>query len=292
MADNAKTSSNIGHLLGRPPERRTFAEAAGLVLNRCFIGVEFEFEGVEGFPDSLREYWNPHNDGSLRDGGVEFSMNGPMCGQDAVDAIAELLDCAKKSKWITSERCGLHVHLDVRNLSQDQLAALAVAYAITEPLLFRFAGEHRANNQFCCPWIRAAGELDAIGKVLRADSGDELRRLGDTVHKYAALNFGAMYKYGTIEFRHLQCTTDNARVLQWVNMILSLKRYVMHERETPKDVLMSVSADPKAFVFNVYKDLAGTLLYPGAEQDMEEALDMAHLLVVKDSGLNRKKGAV
>jgi hypothetical protein len=249
----------VGLILAKMPEYRSYSAGKILVDSSTFIGVECEFERVNKklpMTDAGAYSWAQHVDGSLRDSGLEFTFNGPLFGQDAETAINWLIPKAKEAGYATSVRTGLHVHLDVRNLSSEELMRLCLLYSFVEPLLFAWAGKHREESVFCVPWYYATAATKEAGALLqhltKAGAGDTPSLLlAEKIERYAALNLQALSRFGSVEFRHMEMTFDISRI----NLLLRLKMAAV-------DVKFKVDPDirdPERYLGNIFKDQWGEL---------------------------------
>ena len=225
--------SEMGTLLGRPKEAKTFAPDNRWVLPKCLVGLEFEYEmvGMSRFTADafLPTVWATHRDDSLKDHGVEFVFHQPLFGTDAYRAIHDLMHMAKEEGWKCSLRAGIHVHLDARDMETSQLIGLIILYTILEPLLYRWISENRENSIFCVPFYRANDSLIEAIALVKGVLQDEKHNtkaaytIAKQVARYAGLNLNALAKYGSVEFRHMKTTHDFDRVIDWINIIQSLK---------------------------------------------------------------------
>ena len=171
-----------------------------------------------------------------------------MFGEDSRLALSEFFPLAKKMKWETTLRTGIHVHLDARDLSRYQLLGLIAYYCIFEPAIYAWVGDERHSNNFCLPWYKFEGQLaqaiDILGGM-RDFSKGKLTRNEDVIlacesfHRYAGLNLKSLATFGSIEFRHLKTTLDYNRVRDWVNIILSLKKAAL---QVPQSTLAIIHA--------------------------------------------------
>lgn len=229
--------AELGHLLGKPKEAKTFAPDSRWVLPKSLIGMEHEYEGmaphlVSKLLDSrpiLRNSWETHQENSLKNAGVEFAFRTPMFGRDAYKAIESLVEAAKEYKLICSLRAGIHVHIDVRDIETSQLIGMTILYAILEPLIFKWIGDNRENSIFCIPFYKADESLLETCELVSAVLEDEKEHQGKAtevskkISRYAAYNLNALSKFGSIEFRHMKTTHNFARIIDWINIIMSLK---------------------------------------------------------------------
>lgn len=221
----------IGQVVNRVKNRLAFTPSYTWVCPDTDIGVEFEFERVGRLPPGTAAllYWDIKDDHSLHDAGKEFTFKVPMFGVDAERAIEELVATAIAHNWACSSRCGLHVHLDVRDLSPEQLTGLIGYYCLFEPAIYNWVGDSREFNNFCLPYYRATESLAQAAEILKVCLRSERHNDPDAVnaiteyHRYSGLNLKSLAEFGSIEFRHLRTTTDIARIKQWINIIFSLK---------------------------------------------------------------------
>lgn len=225
--------AEVSRILGKPKNLKRYTPDNRLVLPRDLIGLEFEYEGVKDpggfFDEELALFWTLHRDDSLKDYGSEFTFRDPMFGEDAVKAIELLMAKAAKIGLKCSSRCGIHVHSDARNMEAQQLIGQTILYAIVEPLLFRWIGDDRENSIYCIPFYKADDSLVETCNVIKALYTDDTKKTQTTLKqtenfsRYAAYNLQALHKFGSVEFRHMRTTHDFKRVMNWINMILSLK---------------------------------------------------------------------
>lgn len=198
-------------------------------LPRCMIGLEFEFENPEQHAilnEELREIsWYEHkNDGSLRDNGIEFVLREPMFGEDIFDAVTGMCNFARRKRLVTNYRTGLHVHLDVRDMEQEELRRLVAFYCLLERPLFEFIGPHRWDSNFCVPVIRHASQLNEIRNICTTDNKAAVKDTAKAIQRYSALNLNALARFGSVEFRHAECMTDPEKINNWVAVIMSIKK--------------------------------------------------------------------
>lgn len=192
-------------------------------LDDNYVGVEIEMENRARFvpSDVFDKYWRREEDGSLRNGGMEVVFRNPYKGKDVVEALT----AAEKAtaKCIFSFRCGLHVHIDCRDLTSAQLRSFVMLYVLFEPVIMPLCGDGREESNFCVPVGYNTGLLDALGS--RASIQSIAGRGRDDFGRYSALNLQAFLRYGSLEFRAMQGTGNAQEILDWINILLCLKEY-------------------------------------------------------------------
>src|SRR5690606_7873986 len=98
-------------------------------------------------------------------------------------------------------------------------------------------GEHRVGNNFC---LRAK---DAQGQIVTLC--DHITKFGHLFNlennlRYSSVNFASLNKFGTVEFRSLECTTDVNRIKHWIRTINALKK-ASREFSNPQEIISKFS---------------------------------------------------
>lgn len=201
----SKLSDYVG-LEGRTPVR----------ANTTYVGVEIELEKVKNL-NNIVGSWVVETDGSLKVEGKEF-ISVPIQFKYLEVELDRLFNSIKADP---SPRCSVHVHLNVRDMTLYELRSFILLYLIYERGLYRFSGD-RWNNNFCVP----ARFFGALTKRFV----DELSagHVNQNQKKYSGLNLCPIYGgesscLGTVEFRHMIGNMDTAWILNWINLIVSLK---------------------------------------------------------------------
>lgn len=187
-----------------------------------YVGCEIELENVN-IKTLAKTTWKQTEDGSLKEQGVEF-VTIPIQAKYLEIELHQLFNSLKTFK--TSSRCSVHIHLNVRNISLEELINILILYMIFEKSLYRFSG-NRWNNNFCTPLHFYPEMIFNTINILKTYN----TFVHNTWHKYCGLNIIPIYgdttegskKYGTIEFRHLEGTTNITWIINWINLIISLK---------------------------------------------------------------------
>lgn len=247
--------SKIGPLMGHPEETVSRSPDPDWPLPTWLMGLEFEFEGVKSAPSCLSAYYENDVDHSLRNNGREFSFRTPLFGMDATNAISLMCAEAVKHKYICSSRCGFHVHMDARKLEHWQLVHIVTIYCIVESLLYKYAGDNRAENNHCVPFYRSSEVLSSIGQYINTKEVQPiLSKVLANTERYWGLNLNALAKFGSLEFRQLRVTTDVTRIRTWIKMLMLIFKAGMSLTEVSQTaVLQKASAlGPQGFLHWVF----------------------------------------
>lgn len=93
------------------------------------LGVEVEVETLKGELPRIHDdlaAWNVTHDGSLRGESAEYVFKEPL-----------------------GPRASVHVHVNVLEMTKQQLDNFLYSYLLLEDVLMSFCGEGREGNRFC-----------------------------------------------------------------------------------------------------------------------------------------------
>jgi len=232
------------------------------------IGLEFEVEGIQPHLDSYRAslqnpvlaLWAVEQDGSLRNGGVEF-ISSPLVGENIDYALHELetvfsiLEGKYNRPPKASVRTSIHIHADVSEWGIRDVYLCTALYALFEPLFFSLQPLERILNPYC--W--------EITDILPEQLG---------VHKefkYCALNLAPIERQFSIEFRHGAFSTDMRVNRRWIQVVCKFMKFVEENRE------------------NLQKIIEDTILYEDYFKLFLRVFGKSSVLFNKDSVLSMMK---
>lgn len=236
-------------------------------------GVELEIENVTQVLDNcVVPNITVTTDGSLRNNGYEF-ITTPMLYNSMMHTLISFFEKNKFNVDNYSERCSIHVHCNVGDLEQEQLATVLLTYICFERLLFRYVGGDRENNIFCVP----IHQTSLVADMVHGDFKKAVYILDKARgwEKYTALNLLPMLSKGSIEFRHMPGTADIVKIQGWLRLLGHLFRYARTvPYETVVKSLMEMNTSSRYFNFlnEVFMDDASKLMYFGYESDMEDGV--------------------
>ena len=243
-----------------------------LIDNDTLIGIEVEVErvtqtyGITPHP-ALAALWNNVEDGSLRNNGREF-VSIPIRGKSvpyALEILTRFLNTDERCIGHEfSERTSVHVHMNVQDFTIPELMSFIYTYLVVEPLLYDFVGQDRKQSIFCIPITQSSltYQLKTAIKYLNEGKVEScLHSLVDWM-KYTGFNLVPIRNYGTIEFRHMYGTLDEAKLINWINLILSIKKFAL--RNPTKELIerifmMNTNSEYSYFVHDVFGELSREL---------------------------------
>jgi Putative amidoligase enzyme len=199
-------------------------------LNGNLFGVEIENEltSREMSPDFLKlleDYgWARTADGSLRGNGYEF-ISPPSSKTELLDFFKKMTPVAKKLRWSYSRRTSVHIHINVADLTFEQLYSFIALYYIFEGLLYETTQEVRKDNTFC-----VSRSMESKAMLLYLLQNKELLEnlpKDEGEMKYASLNIHPLRRFGTVECRIFHTTFDYKDFKLWLDFFNALKVFVM-----------------------------------------------------------------
>lgn len=157
--------------------------------------------------------WTVVYDGSLenRKGdvvGAEYrakNKNHLYFNQDSIDQIKEVLSIMKVHKATVSPKCGLHVHVDMKDFTNEEIVSIVKTF-ITHQKEY-----YEQFRVFKCRLANHAHPIDKkVKDLINADIVRKIRKheniMSTDCHdyftdKYRALNIDALSDHGSLEFR-------------------------------------------------------------------------------------------
>lgn len=222
----------------------------------CELEIEFDNEYVDAEEFRLvLPHWQQVKDGSLRNG-FELIMKGPVTYGELPDVLTEptqaladrdtghddlsLIDCVK---W--SNRCSVHVHMNVQTFTPRQLLLFSVMWYVFEPIIVEKFAPERAGNLFCLRLVDAPVFVEHIIDSFKPDN----IKFIDGNRRYMGLNWASIGKFCSLEFRYLRGSISYGYILEFVSYVDALRNWVLKCESDPEDVLPMLSMRGLAEMF-------------------------------------------
>ena len=196
------------------------------------LGVEVEVEANKPLPQEGERIgdWVVDHDNSLRGQyQAEFILNGPLPAVRTVAAIKHLSQLLEDCEVQDSFRTSVHVHVNVQDLTLNQLKNFIYTYLLLERVLVEYSGKERKNNRFCLRVEDAEGIMNPLEKLFTQKEKFVLP-LPDQ-NRYASINLDAIGKYGSLEFRSMRGTINKDVLTTWVKALVFLKKWSIAQED-------------------------------------------------------------
>lgn len=226
----------------KPPKVYKSKLAEVLCANpELILGLELEIEGCPhdelAYAGALEKIWQVKTDGSLRGrnngqdvvGNAYEFISKPAPLKVLIPELKTFFDTTKFKEENFTDRCSVHVHSNITDLTVHQIGTLFLTYSVVEDMLFRFInhyrvenprGAYRDTNIYCVPWNQCRLNYDIMNRMFQ--DGEYAFR---NWQKYTALNILPSRTLGTVEWRHMHGTADMVKLELWLNLIGRIFKY-------------------------------------------------------------------
>jgi hypothetical protein len=243
------------------------------------VGIEIEMESNHtAFPHAPKG-WTSHEDHSLKAMYNREYVTKPIhidLVRVQLKALKDKLDMYNVVIY-PSIRAGVHVHINVLQLTLQQILNVSYTYLAMERVLMGFCGPNRVGNLFC---LRASDAEYLLDRLYAAKQTEHFNLLHTDDLRYASLNMSALFKHGTLEFRAMRTDPELKDIAEWAEMLVSIKHYGS-ELKSPVDIAADISQlGPDQWVKRVLgDDLYERVKSPSLEDNvMKDLRNIQYLL--------------
>jgi len=239
MPKQVEMDQRIENIIGDP-------YGYGDVIDGDMYGVEIELEGknVVKKSEDLMFYWNTHIDNSLRankpgSSSIEYVFRRPLNMQDTGIALQRLFDHLQNPEVevYPSYRTSIHVHINFLKDTVRTFVNFITLCIVFDELFVSQNGQTRIGNNFCLRARDAEGQIKELSNSI-ATTGSIVNI--NPHNRYSSVNFASILKFGTVEFRSLECTIDYDRIISWISVIQALKNSAKLY-ENPREIISKFS---------------------------------------------------
>jgi Putative amidoligase enzyme len=246
------------------------------------LGIEIEVETDKPPPvidEIISNNWRVESDGSLRGYSAEYVIINPIEATQVrghLDYLLKLFE-TKKVTVFNSFRAGVHVHLNVQDLTPYQVGTLASVYYILEKALIKFCGSSREGNFFC---LRKEDAEWAYMLLLDSLSNRNFHHFDNDNIRYSSINFRAMPRYGSIEFRSMATEPGFKKIEPWCAIINKMYEYARSAPEREEICFDFSVKGPSMWASDILgKDLFNLIEYDEIEKDLTRSLRATQSLI-------------
>lgn len=196
--------------------QRDVAAALNAVGIRC---------AVEGYNHNTTNHWKIVNDCSIQ-GSQGFELVSPILqGENGLMQVAIVGDTLERLGAKVNTSCGLHVHIDGRDLTVNSMSRICKMWLKYETCFDSIVPASRRNNRFALGIRSKFATLEAaFAKLATATSIQGLTRIMNSDNfggssRYHKLNLESMVRHGTVEFRQHSGTVNGLKMVNWVKLV-------------------------------------------------------------------------
>lgn len=234
---------------GRTTRTITVDELLGFTTTSALtFGIEIECIGLDtfqahramtdngyacannGYTHDVMRTWKVVYDGSLqsRTGSCEV-VSPPLQGNDGLNEIRSVMKVLRDAGARVNVSCGMHIHIGVDSLTQQQQANLIKAHQRFQPAFDALLTERRVTNQ---RWAKRRTMANADRLADSWATSSDVRAISRQTDRYHALNINSFYKYGTFEFRLHHGSLNGKNATAWIALHLAFIQAVIDAPET------------------------------------------------------------
>lgn len=185
------------------------------------FGIEIEFICSQRIADKIESLLSPGWNLSVEDSDSNiYEIISPPLRLDSdygeIYRIFSLLQIYQSEGLVEfdSKNCGTHVHVDVYDLSLDEIKSIIYNYNKHENQFFEIVSPFRRDNWWCLSHNKfEEQDLDAM------DSMGQLANFIQGCHKCYGLNLYSYAKFKTLEFRLLEASDNFNKFILWINTL-------------------------------------------------------------------------
>jgi hypothetical protein len=200
----------------------TFHDSAGPI--KRFIGVEMEISDFDRDCEAELERvlmrWNGSivDDGSIN-GTNRFELRtSPARGKAFEKQMREICRVLRKGHAKANASCGMHMHIDARDLGPNDLIKISYLWPVVEDKFFAktLGSRKRANSGYCSKWAKSLPTYKTGQSLI--NMYDDLKMAMENAGPFKSLNYEALRRHGTIENRIHHGTINITKILNWAQM--------------------------------------------------------------------------
>lgn len=201
------------------------------------LGVEWEYSGYKNGKSTdipaIVAWVVKHDAGHKPDGScLAEIVTSPIGGTRVVNQLTTLGKLIN-SHTTVNNNCGIHVHVDARDINADAMDRLLTLYKKIEPIMYILGGITRANSTYCKPHMDNPSYTD--------------RYRGMNLTNWRARNERKM----TVEFRIQQGTTDTEHVVNWAKLCALVVDFAV---KADMNKIVALKGSPVQILREIYPD--------------------------------------
>ena len=171
-----------------------------------------------GYTHATMATWKVVTDGSLssRSGACEV-VSPVLSGSDGLTEVRTVMMVLRNAGARINESCGMHIHIGVDTLDQDQQANILQAYSEWQWAFTAFVLQRRVNGS----WSRLRTRGDWDGLIDSWSNSQDVAYFARQQDRYFAFNVASFHRHGTFEMRSHHGSLNGTNACAWIAMHLA-----------------------------------------------------------------------
>jgi hypothetical protein len=200
-----------------------------------YFGLEIETDSKSG---KYASNFSRVSDGSIK--GWEY-LTPKLSGDKGMENLSDFCEQLRKNKNSADSGCGMHMHIDARDVSPDKLRNIMYFYKYMEDYLYSMIHSSRKGNHYCVPIIHSYDSIEACDTVEKLqdlyysfqnghNKSSKIKTLKskDSNTRYRGVNASSYFFRGTLELRHHHGCVDFNTMYEWVVLNLNLFEFAVN----------------------------------------------------------------
>ena len=245
-------------------ENHSFPEISGTSFERSIskrkFGIEIEalLEDADSshLPESDLESWKKQLDGSLGEGGREYAS--PILqGDQGFESIERFTEKLRRWGYFIRKECGLHVHIDGRDLDFEDIRKLLKLTLNFEAVIYAMLPESRFTGSYSVPLgkfphsrIRKSVKNEEDLKALWYGKERNRVNLKSKFHssRYYGVNIHSWFFRRSVEFRYHSGTLNPEKILTFIQICQAIVDKAKEEKSIRRSSFQSFNEQFECFI--------------------------------------------
>lgn len=157
--------------------------------------------------------------------------------------ITAMNDLRDQHNWSVNRSCGVHVNIDVSDLTSKQICNLVKLVMNYEKVLYAMQPASRTGCRYCRP-IQGDSRYEALAGFHGELAEHDYREYMSRMEKYSGLNLRKVIMHGIAEFRYGAGSLSAKKIMAWTGILLAL----VEKAKAATSIRVDVRTNTKTFV--------------------------------------------
>lgn len=166
----------------------------------------------------LLKSWVIGYDSSI-DFDAQVELRSPILqGEEGLTQLSNLIKIIRNDDWTFDSSCGLHVHLDMSNVTFKSLKNIIIFFIVYEKTINKMLPSNRSHNDYCMELNSFCDQKLLIEKVNNSEVYSDLWELFRDRHVKVNVS-NLLESNKTLEFRQHHMTFNRIDIKNWIRFL-------------------------------------------------------------------------